>query len=260
MAPTIIALAFKLQETIPISMPTRAKNKSKLKKSERKLRRDQGRPDAENMVKRHEALPSPLKISRKRRETNEEDRSRDEVDGSAHSPSREGEYSGYFSSKPQPYLLQMPPEMLDSIFRYLDQHDIVTLCPVHTTISDAALICLYHEPTFPTTYRLAQFVWIVSHCARYGKSVRILVICASIMEDAPQNMASWWEFKYRDQSLYAPNFTGEAERQHPKKNQSLSCSLPQSLGSIPFGMLLQILLACRNIRYVLMHDAAMYRD
>lgn len=59
-------------------------------------------------------------------------------------------------------LFDLPPEILDLIFSFLDQKTLVNVLYVSQKGRNSAIPILYRRPYFTTTYRLAQFVTTVS--------------------------------------------------------------------------------------------------
>jgi hypothetical protein len=60
-------------------------------------------------------------------------------------------------------LATMPSEILDLIFMHLSQDDLHALTLTNSNLTEAAAGVMYREPIFATTYRYAQFAYIVSH-------------------------------------------------------------------------------------------------
>ena len=156
----------------------------------------------------------------------------------------------------QAALENLPSEIKDQIFSYVAQADLYNLLFTSPLITEAITIELYHKPKFPTTYRFAQFVTAVSHSKRYADMVKILDI------PGPHNpwsdksdRATWREWKYRDQPLYAAQspslFSAKRPycyRSHPTQSRFMAIKYDNVL---PIGAVVHVLMACQNIRSLL---------
>ena len=157
---------------------------------------------------------------------------------------------------PQAALENLPFEIKDQIFSYLPQADLHNLLLTSPSLTEAISIKLYHKPEFPTTYRFAQFVTTVSHSKRFANMVKIFDV------PGPDNawsdrmdLASWREWKYRDEPLYAaqppklyPENLDDCYRSHPTR-----CSFLRVEDDyvVPTGAVIHVLMACQNIRSLL---------
>lgn len=102
-----------------------------------------------------------------------------------------------------PTLASMPSEILDEIFTYLDQPTLLSLVKVSKRMMEEAANGLYYQPSFASTYRLAQFVTIVSQNPVLARMVRVLDLSGlgrCVEDDVP--LAGWREWKYRDSPLH----------------------------------------------------------
>ena len=153
-------------------------------------------------------------------------------------------------------LENLPPEIKDQIFSYLPQADLHNLLFTSPSFTEAITIKLYHKPIFPSTYRFAQFVTTVSQSKRYADMVKILDIPGP---DNPWSdegdRATWREWKYRDQPLYAarsPSLSS-AKRDYCYRSHPTRCPFMVSMNNntLPIGAMVHVLMACRNIRSLL---------
>lgn len=145
-------------------------------------------------------------------------------------------------------------EVKDHIFSYLPQESLHCLLLTSPALSEEAAILLYHSPRFRSTYRFAQFVTTVSHSRRYGDMVRVFELSdRKEAENRANGFASWREWKYREITLYAardpPKQLMEPKKQtykgqHPGTNYLFN----KSNISVPVGLVIHVLAACRNIR------------
>ena len=153
-------------------------------------------------------------------------------------------------------LEKFPSEIKDQIFSYLPQADLYNLLFTSPSFTEAVTIGLYHKPKFPTTYRFAQFVTTVSHSKRYADMVKILDIPGP---DKPwskkSSRATWREWKYRDQPLYAAQVPSRfltkknsCSRSHPTQGLFMTTHNDNVL---PIGAVVHVLMACQNIRSLL---------
>lgn len=157
---------------------------------------------------------------------------------------------------PQVALENLPLEIKHQILSYLPRADLCNLLLTSlslTSLNEAVTIKIYHKPQFPTTYRFAQFVTIVSHSKRYANVVKILDIPG--LYNAWSDLATWREWKYRDQPLYAappplpllPN-QDDCYRSHPIRCPYM---MYEDIGVLPTGAVIHVLMACQNIRFLL---------
>ena len=155
---------------------------------------------------------------------------------------------------PQAALENLPLEIKDQILSYLPRADLYNLLltsPSLNSLNEAITLRIYHKPEFPTTYRFAQFVTTVSHSKRYADMVKILDI--SELYNTWTEFATWKEWKYRDQPLYAarPPLPLLANRNccylsHPTRGPS---TMYEDVSVLPTGAVVHVLLACQNIRF-----------
>ena len=144
----------------------------------------------------------------------------------------------------QAALESLPFEIKDQIFSYLPQADLHNLLFTSPSFIEAITIELYHNPTFPTTYRFAQFVTTVSHSKRYADMVKILDIRVPVNPWIDKSdRATWREWKYRDQPLYAAQY-----RPHPTRCPFM---IFEEDNVLPIGAVVHVLMACQNIRSLL---------
>ena len=150
-------------------------------------------------------------------------------------------------------LENLPSEIKDQIFSYMPQDDLHNLLFTSPSLTEAIIINLYNKPKFVSTYRFAQFVTTVSHSKRYADMVKILEIPGP---DNPwsdkSDWASWREWKYRDQPLYAarsPSLFG-AKCNRWYRSHPIRCPFMRFENSnvLPIGAVVHVLTACQNIR------------
>ncbi len=154
----------------------------------------------------------------------------------------------------KPMLEKMPSEIKDLIFSYLPQEMLYCLLLSSPALSEEAANLLYLGPKFRTTYRFAQFVTTVSHSRRYADMVRVFELSdRKEAENRANGFASWREWKYREIPLYAAAAppsqlmepkTAKYKGTHPSKNHLFN----KTSVSLPVGLLVHVLAACRNIR------------
>ena len=150
-------------------------------------------------------------------------------------------------------LENLPPEIKDQIFSYLPQADLSNLLFTSPSFTEAITIKLYYKPKFPTTYRFAQFVTTVSHSKRYANLVKILDIPGSCNPwSNKSNRATWREWKYRDQPLYAAQYPSlfSAKRRSCYRSHPTRCPFMkfENDNILPIGAVVHVLMACQNIR------------
>ena len=154
----------------------------------------------------------------------------------------------------KPMLEKMPSEVKGLIFSYLPQETLYCLLLSSPALSEEAAILLYLSPKFRTTYRFAQFVTTVSHSRRYADMVRVFGLPdRKEAENCANGFASWREWKYREVPLYAAAAppsqlmepkTTKYKGTHPGKNHLFN----KMNVSMPVGLVVHVLGACRNIR------------
>lgn len=157
---------------------------------------------------------------------------------------------------PQAALENLPFEIKDQILSYLPRADLYNLLLTSsslTWLNEAITIKIYHKPELPTTYRFAQFVTTVSHSKRYADMVKILDIPG--LYNAMSDLASWREWKYRNQPLYAaqPPLPWSADRDYCYRSHPTRCPFMvyEDIGVLPIGAVVHVLKACQNIRSLL---------
>ena len=158
------------------------------------------------------------------------------------------------SSTGKPMLETIPSEVKDHIFSYLPPETLHCLLLTSPALSEEAAIRLYHSPRFRTTYRFAQFVTTISHSRRYASMVHVFQLSdRKEVEGRANGLASWREWRYREIPLYAASpppkqLTAPKPKAykgtHPGNNHLLS----RTSVSIPVGLVVHVLAACRNIR------------
>lgn len=162
-------------------------------------------------------------------------------------------------SFPQAALEDLPLEIKDQILSYLRRADLQNLfltSPSLTSLNEAIAIKTYRKPEFSTTYRFAQFVTTVSHSKRYADMVKILEIPGpnNLWSDKG-DLASWREWKYRNQPLYAaqPPLPSSANRGYYYPLHPTRCQFIRFEDSdvLPTGAVVHVLMACQNIRSLL---------
>lgn len=100
----------------------------------------------------------------------------------------------------------IPIEMLEGICQFLSQKGLFSLMLCNSKFSESAAQYLYMEPEFASTYRFAQFAFIVvnrPHCSRMVRSLDI-----SRFQNVRDNegklmeMDGWREFKYHHHQMF----------------------------------------------------------
>lgn len=154
----------------------------------------------------------------------------------------------------KPMLETIASEVKDYIFSYVPQETLYCLLLTSPALSEDAAILLYHSPKFRTTYRFAQFVTTVSHSRRYADMVRVFQLSdRKDAEDRANKFATWREWKYREIPLYAAKAPPK-ELMEPKKkaykgtHPGTNCLFNKGSASMPVGLVIHVLVACRNIR------------
>lgn len=162
---------------------------------------------------------------------------------------------------PKPTLLTLPTEVLGVIFKTLTQKELNTVMLVNSALTEVAADLMYHQPLFASTYRFAQFAYIVSHKKHYGDRVRVLDVSGftQVPQFERQPEAGWREWKFRNHDLYRANVklsTPErrptrrriAHRGHPQPNPFLEAwALSRD---IPLGGLCHAIQSCQFLKYV----------
>lgn len=149
-----------------------------------------------------------------------------------------------------------PPEIKDQIFSHLWQEYFYALNLVSPALSGVAAVHLYRSPVFRTTYRFARFVSTVSHSRRYADMVWSFKLLKRLDEETCTGcLARWIEWKYKDTTLYAARTSLLQQFRklgaqagwdtHPERNQLLK----MWYGTVAVGSIVQILVACRNLRF-----------
>jgi len=155
---------------------------------------------------------------------------------------------------PRPNMVNIPPEVLHLIFQHLPQQSLHAIMITNSNFVELAVPYLYKEPIFASTYRYAQFAWIVRHNKHYADLVRILDLSKFVAEDLdgikePESIAGWREFKYRNQGINGAHqivFTESNGSTHPAPSPFLK-SFHQTR-DIPVGGLCQVLVACKKLK------------
>jgi hypothetical protein len=129
------------------------------------------------------------------------------------------------TQKPKPSRLvptesldNLPSEIQDQIFSYLDQRTLHSLLTSNSALSEGAAIALYERPKFASTYRFAQFVTTVSHSDHYATMVRVLDLSEFTKDTRDMPMAGWREWKMRTEPLY--NLTDQAPEPSWRRSNS----------------------------------------
>lgn len=157
----------------------------------------------------------------------------------------------------------MPSEILDAIFQYLGQDTLLALTKVSRQMLDEAANTLYARPSFASTYRLAQFVSVISQKPLLARMVRVLDLSnleSCVEPDVP--LAGWREWKFRSSPLYTVHRDDLGKRDKSgsreigpivKRTGSHPLPLPflkqySTSRDIPIGGILHILRACPHIQ------------
>ncbi|KAI9848630.1 MAG: hypothetical protein M1838_000469 [Thelocarpon superellum] len=183
--------------------------------------------------------------------------------------------SSAFSRKrkytPTASLITLPPEILDHVCSYLSQPDLCSVHRTHSLLVSSAMIALYAQPTFASTYRFAQFVSVISHSGDRANLVRCLDLSMFGKHGhADTPLAGWREWKYRADplaSLRRSLGTGTASSSpsvHQRRGRTIESWLSQGSSThplphsflrqwsfsrdLPIGAVLHVLEACPGIR------------
>jgi len=162
-----------------------------------------------------------------------------------------GRFSRLILGEP-PSLTNIPTELVHTICCYLSRDDLCNLICVCKRMHTEITVLLYAKPQFVSTYRLAQFVTIISHNQRLAELVRELNLSDISKLPTDFGLAGWREWKYRSEKLYTlyPKGSGLGLKlKHPLAHPLL---LKYSTGGpdVPLGLLMHIVKACSRLRYL----------
>ncbi|KAI9812100.1 MAG: hypothetical protein M1832_000611 [Thelocarpon impressellum] len=162
-------------------------------------------------------------------------------------------------------LNNLPMEIVDQILSYLPQFSLHALLLTHSYLAEAAAIAMYDTPTFASTYRLAQFVSLVSHSSEHAAMVRCLDLSSFGQEkDHDTPLAGWREWKYRSHPLYSVQrpmnrevATALAGRGADIRRNNATHAKPNPFlrqwslcRDVPMGAVLHLLAACHRIKKI----------
>ena len=161
----------------------------------------------------------------------------------------------------KPTILSLPPEILQQTFSYLDRKTWHNLTLVHRQLTPSALVLLYQEPHFFSSYRFAQFVTTVATSAAHAGLVRDLILkrdsanlvdLNGIFNDGIsfEMLAGWREWKYRDSGVWGPLPAPQRRTWKHPLAALFSRRADKAKSTIPIGALIQVLTACVNLRSV----------
>ena len=159
-------------------------------------------------------------------------------------------------SPDSPNILYLPPEILQQTFGYLDREAWHNITLVHRQLTPSALVLLYQEPQFFSSYRFAQFVTTVATSADHAALVRDLTLkkdSANLVDLCgifDEMLAGWREWKYHGSRVWGP-LPAPAGRTWTHPLAALfSRREDKAKSTIPIGALIQVLTACVNLRCV----------
>ncbi|KUJ11155.1 uncharacterized protein LY89DRAFT_238592 [Mollisia scopiformis] len=191
---------------------------------------------------------------------------------------KENHESGRF---PLPSLPGIPTEILEIIAEYLPQQALHALMLTNSAFIEVAVVQMYEEPYFASTYRFAQFVHLVSRNEHLALLVRSLDISYITQPDDSvcEPGAGWREFSYRHKDMYPvtpPGFwpwkkqkplvthetlrtlgTQRTKSSHPPLSPLLG---PSSRRNVPIGTMCHVLAACRRLKKVDLSELAIVSD
>jgi hypothetical protein len=151
-------------------------------------------------------------------------------------------------------LINIPTELVHSIFRYLPVSDLLNLICVSKQLRAETIMLLYAKPHFISTYRFAQFVTTVSHNSRLAELVRELNLSHFSKLPKDLGLAGWREWKYRSEPLYnlAPVDSRNVSRSKDKHPPAHPLLLKYSPGGhdVPLGSLMHVVKSCTRLRYL----------
>ena len=164
-------------------------------------------------------------------------------------------------SPDRPNILSLPPEILQQTFGYLDRKAWHNLTLVHRILTPSAIVLLYSEPQFFSTYRFAQFITTVATSADHAVLVRDLILTRDsanlvdlngIFNDgiSGEMLAGWREWKYRGSGVWGPLPAPRGRSWKHPLAALFSRREDKAKSTIPIGALIQVLTACTNLRFV----------
>lgn len=164
-------------------------------------------------------------------------------------------------SPDRPNIPSLPPEILQQTFSYLDRKAWHNLTLVHRQLTPSALVLLYSEPHFFSSYRFAQFVTTVATSAAHAALVRDLILkrdnanlvdLNGIFNDGIsfEMLAGWREWKYRGSGVWGPLPAPKGRTWKHPLAALFSRREEKAKSTIPIGALIQVLTACVNLRFV----------
>ncbi|KAK9453927.1 hypothetical protein V1511DRAFT_461737 [Dipodascopsis uninucleata] len=122
----------------------------------------------------------------------------------------------------KPSLDCLPTEVLDEVCSMLPQQSLLFLTKTCRATAGSAYVYLYRRPHFSSTYRLAQFVSVITHDRTLASYVRELDL--STIEDGVIGnvvLAGWRDWKYRSEPLYAVRSKpGQLSRSHHHRHKT----------------------------------------
>ena len=156
-------------------------------------------------------------------------------------------------------LTNIPTELVHAICRYLPRDDLCNFICVCKRIHTDVTVLLYATPQFVSTYRLAQFVTIISHNQRLAELVRELNLSGISKLPTDFGLAGWREWKYRSEKLYSVYPEGNTVGLNFKHPLAHPLLLKHSTGGpdVPLGLLMHIVKACTHLRYLPCSDIEM---
>ncbi|PWW79198.1 hypothetical protein C7212DRAFT_272663 [Tuber magnatum] len=161
-----------------------------------------------------------------------------------------------------PKLSTLPSEILDEIFQRLDQDTLLALAKASRRMFDEAAHTLYASPSFASTYRLAQFVSVVSQNCSLARMVRTLDLSNLSCVDPDVPLAGWREWKFRSSRLYTTHRDDLQDRKKSGQRENRLATLKSSTHplpspllnkystsrDVPVGGIVHILRACPHLR------------
>ena len=160
---------------------------------------------------------------------------------------------------PKPTLLTLPTEVLGVIFKDFTQKELHDVMLVNSALTEAAANLMYHKPLFASTYRFAQFAYIVSHHKHYGDRVRVLDVSGftHVAQFDRKPEAGWREWKFRTHDLYTGNARLNKPERRPTRRRVFHRGHPQPnpfletwalSRDIPLGGLCHAIQSCQFLK------------
>ncbi|BFZ62050.1 hypothetical protein YB2330_003129 [Saitoella coloradoensis] len=153
--------------------------------------------------------------------------------------------------------------ILTQIVSHLPQSDLLTLTHTSKRLLPIARPILYHAPTFSSTYRFAQFVTSITRSTALGFWVRELDLSSLAKIAVDANIATWREWKFRNNTLYAAPAKLVVEQDgkvHSRRTANQHLQKYSDVRDVPIGSILHLLHACPRLHYVNLSNVSIAAD